>query len=105
MLLNALKEGDLEGNSGGLPFPPVIEELLRPASKRLKRLPVRNRYFLDQEAEVGDPLCYKDPDDLTTDTEDHRDEAWDEDESDEEFDPNEEVEDYEMVQHNHRMSP
>jgi hypothetical protein len=44
--------------------------LLSQRPKRTKRLPIRNRYFLSQEAEEGSPLCPKDPANTTIDTKD-----------------------------------
>jgi hypothetical protein len=67
-------------------------------------MPARDRYFLSQEAEVGDPLCIEDSVNTTTDTEDHNDKAWDKEDSDDEFDPDKEAEDYEMVQQDHHMT-
>jgi len=96
-----MQEGDKDNKDGDpLTF---VTDLLHAPSERTKRLLARDRYFLSQEAEAGDPLCYEDPANATTDTEDHGDKAWDED-SDKEFDPDKEVEDYEMVQHDHHMS-
>jgi hypothetical protein len=86
-----------------LDSPTSVTQLLRPLSERTKRMPARDRYFLSQEAEAGDPLCVEDAADATTDTEDHGDEAWDKDSSDDEFDPDKEVENYEMVQQDYYM--
>jgi hypothetical protein len=47
--------------------------VLSPRLKRTKRLLARNRYFLSQEAEEGNPLCLKDFANATTDTEDQDD--------------------------------
>jgi hypothetical protein len=100
-ILDAIQEGNKDNEDGDpLTF---VTDLLRALSKRTKRLPARDRYFLSQEAEASDPLCYEDPADATTDIEDHGDEGWDED-SDKEFDPDEEVEDYKIVQQDHHMS-
>jgi hypothetical protein len=76
---------------------------MRPPSRRTKRLLARDRYFLSQEAEAGDPLCIEDPANATTDTDDQGDDGWDEEDSDEEFDPDEEAEDHEMVQQDYNM--
>jgi hypothetical protein len=67
--------------------------------------PARDRYFLSQEAEDGDPLCI-DNNDTTTDIEDCLGDDWDSDDTkDNEFDPDEDMEDIEMVQKDHNMSP
>jgi len=100
-ILNALSEGDKDDEDidprTGPTF--VADLLLRP--QRTKRLPARDRYFLSQEAEEGSPLCFEDPADATTESED-QDDGWDENDSDE-FDPDEEAEDYAMVQQDHHM--
>jgi hypothetical protein len=103
---DAIAEGDPDEEDRDPRLDPStsVTQLLRLPSERTRRVPARDRYFLSQEAEAGDPLCVEDPANATTDTEDHDDEAWDEENSDDEFDPDEEVEDYEMVQQDHHMT-
>jgi len=78
-----------------------VTDILRPIS-RSRRLPAQDRYYLSHEAEAGDPLCFEDPADATTDS-DSLPDGWDDDDE-EDFDPDEEAEDIEMVQRDHHMS-
>jgi hypothetical protein len=57
-----------EDHHGGPPQPLVID-FLHP--QRDRRTLAWDRYFTSQEADEGDPLCYKDPDAMTTDIENH----------------------------------
>jgi hypothetical protein len=81
-----------------------VTDFVRP--QRERRL-ARDRYFLSQEAEEGDPLCFEDPAEATTETDANVGDNWDSDETedDEDFNPNEEMEDMEIVQKDHNMSP
>ena len=71
------------------------------------RRPARDRYFLSQEVEQGDPLCLEDPADATTESDIHPSDNWDSDDTqdEDEFDPDEDMEDMEMVQKDYNMSP
>jgi hypothetical protein len=104
--LDRLEDGDESDDSlyRGPPWPLCIE-FLRP--QRDRYTPARDRYFTIPEADEGDPLCLEDPNAMTTDTESHIADDWDEDDKDhdDEFDPDEDAEDFEMVQRDHRMSP
>ena len=80
-----------------------MTDLVRPR-RQPRRQPAQDKYYLSQEAEDGDPLLFEDPADVTTDTDSELAAGWDEDD-DEDFDPDEVMEDFEMVQHDHRMSP
>jgi hypothetical protein len=83
--------------------PTRVTDFLRP---RKQHYLARDRYFLSQEAEAGDPLCLEDADRATTETEDYLGDGWDSNETDDDdFDPDEDVEDIEMVQKDHHMSP
>jgi len=99
-----LQEGDVSEDERfqGIHSPTFVTDFLRP---RKQHYPARDRYFLSQEAEAGDPLCLEDADGATTETEDNLGDNWDSDETeDDEFDPDEEAEDIEMVQKDHYMS-
>jgi hypothetical protein len=94
---------DEEDQDPTVPFVSVAE-LLRP--QRLRRLPARDRYFTEEEAEAGDPRVVEDPADQTTESEDELGEGWDpEDSKDDDFDPDVVMEDIEIVQRGHNMSP
>ena len=82
-----------------------MTDLVRP-SRDYRHQPAQDRYFLSQEAKAGDPIINGDLGNDTTDTESHLAGGWDEDSSNSsEFDPNEVMEDFEMVQHDHHISP
>ena len=101
-----VNEGDIDEGMGlggiGTGIGTYVTDLVRP-SRDLRRQPAADRYFLSQEAETGDPLVEDDLGGNTTDTESHLAGGWDDDDDD--FDPDEVMEDFEMVQHDHRMSP
>jgi hypothetical protein len=63
----AAGDPDEEDQDPTVPFVSVTE-LLRP--QRLRRLPARDRYFTEEEAEAGDPRVVEDPADQTTESED-----------------------------------
>jgi hypothetical protein len=83
--------------------PTRVTDFLRP---RMEHHPARDRCFLSQEAEAGDPLRLEDTDGATTETEDHLGDGWDSNETeDDDFDPDKDIEDIEMVQKDHYISP
>jgi hypothetical protein len=51
--------------------PTFVADLLRLPSKRTKRLPAQDRCSLSYKAEAGDPMCYEDADNATTDSGDN----------------------------------
>jgi hypothetical protein len=97
-----VNKGDIDKGMG-TGIGTYVTDLVR-LSRDLRRQLALDRYFLSQEAEAGDLLIEDDLGDNTTDTKSHLAGGWDKDDDDD-FDPDEVMEDFEIVQHDYRMSP
>lgn len=89
-LWDKINEGDQDEEERGIGT--YVSDLVRPRRDN-RRNPAEDMYYLAQEAEDGDPLVFKDPDNATMDTESHIAADWDEEDEDEDedFNPDEDI--------------